>query len=243
MQDRAQLVVSILLAFLALIPDNTLRYVALGITVCLAVIYVISIKRPSTLLRQLKETIEATDEIIRRAKLQCPLDHLSLLEAGVRLLEVRRSASMITCRILETERLTWAKYRLFSRDIAQCIRSVKAIRTCASSCPCSVHDVKLFHQLTVEAEWQRKFAEDINETEGMLATIRGYSTFWTGFDVRGHQAVRGNQPNTSQRQINAYRLKLAEDIDEAQFTLDTFRGPANARQTGLGNRFSGSHNA
>ncbi|KAJ7490516.1 hypothetical protein FB451DRAFT_621300 [Mycena latifolia] len=190
MEDKAQLMVSILLGLLALIPDNTLRYVALGITVCLAVIYVISLKRPSTLLRQLKETIEATDEIIRWAKLKCPRDHLSLAQEGVRLLEVKRSASMITCRILETERLTWAKYRLFSRDIAQCIRSVKAIRTSV--------------QLTVEAEYQRKFSEDINETEGMLAAIRGYSTFWTGLDARGHQAVRGNQPNASQRQINAY---------------------------------------
>ncbi|KAJ7490576.1 hypothetical protein FB451DRAFT_622273 [Mycena latifolia] len=190
MEDKTQLVVSILLAFLALIPDNTLRYVALGITVCLAVIYVISIKRPSTLLHQLKETIEATDEIIRRAKSQCPRDHLSLAQEGVRLLQIKRSASMITCRILETERLTWGKYWLFSRDIAQCIRSVKAIRTSV--------------QLIIEAECQRKLAEDISETEGMLATIRGYSTFWTGIDTQGHQAVRGSQPNTSHRQISAY---------------------------------------
>ncbi|KAJ7490526.1 hypothetical protein FB451DRAFT_1165882 [Mycena latifolia] len=67
---------------------------------------------------------------------------------------VKRSASMITCRILETERFTCRKYWLFSRDIANCIKSAE--------------DIRISVQLIVEAEYQRKFAEDINETEGIL---------------------------------------------------------------------------
>ncbi|KAJ7490485.1 hypothetical protein FB451DRAFT_1389269 [Mycena latifolia] len=167
MEEATQLTVTILLGLLTLIPDNTLRYAALEITGCVAVIYVISLKRPSAQLRHLKETIEDTDGIIRGAQLQCPRDHLNLAEETVRLLEqvVKPSASMITCRILETERFTWKKYWLVSRDIGECAKSAQAISTTI--------------QLTVEAERRRKLAEDINEIEGMLATIRGYNTFWT----------------------------------------------------------------
>ncbi|KAJ7690341.1 hypothetical protein B0H17DRAFT_1201691 [Mycena rosella] len=167
MQDTTttQIVASALLGSLALIPDNTLRYTTLGITVCLGVVYFVSLKRPSTQLGCLNEHIQETDETIRSAKSLCPREHLSLAEEGVRLLEATRSASMITCRMLETKRFTWKKYRLFSRDVAECAKNVKSIRTAV--------------QLIVEAERQRKLAEDINETEGMLATILGHNTAWT----------------------------------------------------------------
>ncbi|KAJ7490530.1 hypothetical protein FB451DRAFT_1165885 [Mycena latifolia] len=117
---------------------------------------------------------------------------------------VRRSASMITCRMLETERLTWAKYRLFSRGMYQHREKHSYFS--------SVYDGNLLQQLIVEAECQRKFAEHIHETEGILATIYGYSSFWTGFDTRGHQAVRGNQPNAANRQISAYKSKFINII-------------------------------
>ncbi|KAJ7690339.1 hypothetical protein B0H17DRAFT_1134369 [Mycena rosella] len=196
MQDTTQLMTSIFLGFLTLIPDNTLRYTALGIAVCLAVTHSMYLKRPSTQLRRLNEDMEKTGQIIRSAKLQCPRDHITLAEEGVRLLEVKRSASMITCRMLETGRFTWTKYRLFSRDVAECARSVKSIRTAV--------------ELTVEVERQRKLAEDISETEGMLASIRGHDNFWTApFNIRTisprrPHAIHGNPQNASPRHSNSY---------------------------------------
>ncbi|KAJ7430781.1 hypothetical protein FB451DRAFT_1198684 [Mycena latifolia] len=129
-------------------------------------------------------------QIVRGAKKKMTNGHGPRLETSSLVTtdqpaRVRRSASMITCRILETERLARAKYRLFCRDIEECTNTAKNIRISV--------------QLTVEAEHQRKFTEDINETDGILATIRGYSTFWTGFATQGHQALRGNRSNASNR--------------------------------------------
>ncbi|KAJ6583943.1 hypothetical protein DFH09DRAFT_1075560 [Mycena vulgaris] len=150
----SQLPSSILLGTLSLIPNDTLRYTLLVIFNCLALLYVIHLKRPSTQLRQLEDMVNKTEDMIQDAKLHCARDILSLTGERVRLLEVKRSASMIQCRMLETNTLTWKKYRLLSRDIAECAKNVKKIRTAV--------------QLIVEAERQRKYTEDINDTKTVL---------------------------------------------------------------------------
>jgi hypothetical protein len=84
----SQLVVSqILLGCVALIPSNTLRYTALAITACFSVFCIVYLKRPSLQLRRLEHDIEATEELIKGAKFQCPRDHYSLTEQEGRLLE------------------------------------------------------------------------------------------------------------------------------------------------------------
>ncbi|KAJ7490508.1 hypothetical protein FB451DRAFT_1552205 [Mycena latifolia] len=153
----SQLQSSILLASLSLIPNDTLRYTLLVIPAGVAVICVIHLKRPSTQLSQLDDDVNKTENIIRDAKLNCPRDLLGLTAKGVRLLEVKRSASMIQCRLLETNTLTWKKYRILSRDISNCAKDVEKILTAV--------------QLTVEAERQRKYTEDINETEAILTSL------------------------------------------------------------------------
>lgn len=191
MHDRAQLLASLLVGSVALIPDNTLRYISVGLSASLAVIHALYLKRPVTQLRRLEAVIESTDEMIRCAKALCPREHLMLSEQGMRLLEVRRAASMITCRILETRRFTLRKYALLSRDIAECTRDAESIRTAV--------------QLTLEAERQRRFAQDINETEGMLATIRGYGAFWMGINSRGPRALGWNYSGTAREEdVHAY---------------------------------------
>ncbi|KAJ6583839.1 hypothetical protein DFH09DRAFT_262758 [Mycena vulgaris] len=152
MQDNtSQLTVSILLASLALIPNTTFRYTALGFTTCLGVIYAVYLKHPLTQLRQLEKMLETTEDLVRTAKVQCPRDHLSLAEAWIRFLEVKHSTSIIKYTILETPRLTWTKYRLLSRDVAERITQIKRIHTAV--------------QLTVEAERQRKLATEIDDAE------------------------------------------------------------------------------
>ncbi|KAJ7133596.1 hypothetical protein C8R44DRAFT_730723 [Mycena epipterygia] len=164
----SQLQSSILLATLSLIPNDALRYTLLLVTACLTLLYVIQFKRPSSQLRQLENTVKQTEEIIGDAKLYCPRDLLSLAEEGVRLLKVKRSASMIQCRMLEVDTLTWKKYRVLSRDIADCSNSIKKIQIAV--------------QLILEAERQHKFTQGINETEPILAGARspaGTSGFQT----------------------------------------------------------------
>ncbi|KAJ7133591.1 hypothetical protein C8R44DRAFT_870963 [Mycena epipterygia] len=154
----SQLQSSILLGALSLIPNHALRYTLLLIAACFALLYIIHLKRPSTQLSHLEDMVKKVEEIIRDAKLYCPRDILRLAEAGVRLLQVKRSTSMIQCRMLEVDTLTWKKYCVLSRDIAEYAKSVKKIRTAV--------------QLVVEAERQRKFTEDINQTEAILTSVR-----------------------------------------------------------------------
>ncbi|KAJ7441438.1 hypothetical protein FB451DRAFT_1569265 [Mycena latifolia] len=154
----SQLQSSVLLGALSLIPNNMLRYASLGIAFSLALLYAIHLKRPLTQLSQLEDVVQTTETIICDAKLHCPRDLVSLLEARVRLLKVKRSASMIQCQVLKTNTLTWKKYRLLSRDISDCVKKVEKIQ----------NDI----QLIVEAEHQRKYTDDINETEIILTSLR-----------------------------------------------------------------------
>ncbi|KAJ7430998.1 hypothetical protein FB451DRAFT_1198475 [Mycena latifolia] len=154
--SQAQLIVSTLLGISALIPSAPIRYTALGITICLAVIHATYLKHPSTKLGQLQKIIRAIEATIRSAKVQCLGDQITLTEEGMWLMEVQRVVSKIQCRVLETENMTLDKYRLFARDIAECTARAKAIRTTV--------------RLIAEAERQRKLTEEISEAQLILGT-------------------------------------------------------------------------
>ncbi|KAJ7133500.1 hypothetical protein C8R44DRAFT_870881 [Mycena epipterygia] len=176
-ENTSQLLVSILLGCLpGLMPNNALRYSTLATIVCLAAMSAIYLKHPATQLRQLQETITTTKEITRSARLKCPRDHLSLTVEWARLLAVERRTSIIQRRVWETEKLTWNKYRLICTDIADCSGQIKSIRAAV--------------QNTVEAEHQRKLAEDINETESILASLRSTGKYRRLFVNIAHPAHR-----------------------------------------------------
>ncbi|KAJ7490623.1 hypothetical protein FB451DRAFT_1361432 [Mycena latifolia] len=157
MQDNGhRLTATIPLGSLALIPNNPLRYTALGVTVCLGVIYALYLKHPSTLLRQLEEMIQGADALLRCAKSQCPWDQISLTEEALRLLQITQATSSIKSRILQMPKLTWKTYHQFSNDIAQLTNRVKKI-----------HDTV---QLLMETERQRKLAVEISEAQFILCT-------------------------------------------------------------------------
>ncbi|KAF7364808.1 hypothetical protein MVEN_00350900 [Mycena venus] len=156
--SMSQVYLSILLALVSLISNDPLRYTVVGLTASLGVLYAVHLKRPSVQLNQLEDIVKQTEEIIQGAKLFSSRDFLSLTDSGVRLLEIKRSASMIKCRILNTDSSSWKKYRLLSRDIANCAVRTKKIRTAV--------------QLIIEAEHQRKFTEDIDATEAVLTSAQ-----------------------------------------------------------------------
>ncbi|KAJ7756089.1 hypothetical protein DFH07DRAFT_1027781 [Mycena maculata] len=85
----SQLQSTILLALLSLIPNHVLRYTLLVLTVSVALIYAIHLKRLSVQLHQLEEDVNRAEEIIRVAVLYCARDvQVGLAEQGVRLLDV-----------------------------------------------------------------------------------------------------------------------------------------------------------
>ncbi|KAJ7490605.1 hypothetical protein FB451DRAFT_1165961 [Mycena latifolia] len=152
--SHGQLIVTTLLGISALIPGAPLRYRVLGITISLALIYAIYLKHPSTKLRQLQKIIGTIEETIRSAKLLCPRDQITLTEEWWD--RVQRVVSKILCRLLETDRMTWGKYRSFTKNIAECTTQAKAIHTTV--------------RLIVEAERQRKLTEEISEAQLILGT-------------------------------------------------------------------------
>ncbi|KAJ7617437.1 hypothetical protein DFH06DRAFT_1342855 [Mycena polygramma] len=156
MQADTQLISSILLGSLSLIPNNPLRYVALASTVAVALLYHLHL-RPTAILDQLAQRIKQTEDVFKRAKSNdvCPRDRFSLAAEWVRLLEVKRSISEMQCRLWAGGRPTYKQYWQVNRRVAKCVNSADDIRTAV--------------QLIVEAESQRKIAEDITETHTMLA--------------------------------------------------------------------------
>jgi hypothetical protein len=78
---------SLLLAFVAAIPNHTLRYTALGLFFGLVILSTIYLRSPSMQLRHLAILVDQTEEIVRRAMAQCPRDYFSLTEEMSRFLE------------------------------------------------------------------------------------------------------------------------------------------------------------
>ncbi|KAJ7250068.1 hypothetical protein B0H12DRAFT_1072243 [Mycena haematopus] len=148
---------SLLLAFVAAIPNHTVRYSGLCLIAILTVLGTIHLKSPLSQLRQLGTMIDGTDELLRRAMAQCPRDYITLTEQMGYLLEANRIASQIKCRILSYEGawwFNWNNYRILSKDTAACAKRVKTIRTAI--------------WLITEAEHQRKVEADINEIQIIL---------------------------------------------------------------------------
>ncbi|KAJ6585456.1 hypothetical protein B0H19DRAFT_1109727 [Mycena capillaripes] len=183
-----QLISSILLGSLSLIPNDGLRYGALASIIVFALVYNLYLNR-ATWLRQLEQDIQRTEEFVEQAKIKCvsPRDQLKLAQEWVRLLEIERSASEMRCRILEPGRLTWKQYSRIKRRVAECTSSVNDIRTAA--------------QLILETERQRKLAEDIAETHSVLANARSTCAVC--------QIVPMNSNNSSQY-VHGHRLETSD---------------------------------
>ncbi|KAJ6581965.1 hypothetical protein B0H19DRAFT_1061455 [Mycena capillaripes] len=86
----SQLIVSLLLAFVATIPNHTLRYTTLALAAALSVFYVIHVQAPSTQLRHLATFIDQTNKLIGCAMAQCSRDHLSLIKQTGLLLDIKQ---------------------------------------------------------------------------------------------------------------------------------------------------------
>jgi hypothetical protein len=83
----SHLLTSLVLAFIASIPNHTVRYSALGVIVTLSVLCVIQLKSASTQLRHLTKMIDETDELLRRAAAHSPRNYFELTKEMLELLE------------------------------------------------------------------------------------------------------------------------------------------------------------
>ncbi|KAJ6453063.1 hypothetical protein C8R45DRAFT_1112577 [Mycena sanguinolenta] len=123
---------SLLLAFVAAIPNHTVRYSALAFLVIVSGLCTIHLKLPLSQLRELASMIDETDEQLRSAMAQCPRNCITLTEQMGQLLQTNKSASQIKCRILASEGAWWyhwKKYRALSNDITACAGRIRTVRT------------------------------------------------------------------------------------------------------------------
>ncbi|KAJ7226523.1 hypothetical protein C8J57DRAFT_1252612 [Mycena rebaudengoi] len=160
----SQLQSSLLLGSLSLIPDNTIRYTILGGATVITIITIFHFKHPSSKLSQLEEAMKEVHDMIHRARMKCPRDHLNLTEEKVRLLQIQRAASIVQSRLLRMGNFSFnfRMRRSISQSIIECEEDLKRIRTAV--------------QLILEAERQRRYTEDINETRNVLTTVRSTSS-------------------------------------------------------------------
>ncbi|KAJ7145612.1 hypothetical protein C8R44DRAFT_723540 [Mycena epipterygia] len=152
-----------LLVLVSLIPNNNIRYAMLSLGATITVLYDLNLQRPSVRLVHLENGVGHTEDIIREAKLRCPMDHLSLTENEVCLLKVRRSMCILRSALLKISAMGctsngFKSFRQLCRDIHQGEKEVKRIKVAV--------------QLTLEAEHQRKYTEDIRETEAIITAVR-----------------------------------------------------------------------
>ncbi|KAJ7213838.1 hypothetical protein GGX14DRAFT_696659 [Mycena pura] len=167
-------------------PNHVLRLVALAVFLTLALVHLVCLQRPSSQLARLEAMIEKTEKVVDHAKMLCRIGSLQvvLAEENVRLLEAQRSASVIRCCVLETRICSWQKYRLLSREISACVSDVNKVLSASQARAPFFLFGKLIDfpglQLILEAERQRKYAEDIDAANlkimlnrAQLMSIRG----------------------------------------------------------------------
>ncbi|KAJ6477066.1 hypothetical protein C8R45DRAFT_1158358 [Mycena sanguinolenta] len=147
---------SLLLASVAAIPNHALRYTALGFLLAVTILRTMHLSPLSTQMHQLTASIYQTEEYIRPEMVHFPRCNRSLTPQMQRLLEVAKTTSSIKCRIMnsKTERFNWNGYRLRSSEIQECRKDIKDIHTAV--------------ELILEAEHQRRLADDISETQFLL---------------------------------------------------------------------------
>jgi hypothetical protein len=83
----SELLFFLLLWFVALIPNHTLRYTALGLSLALTIVCSIHLKSPGAQLGHLAVLIDKIEEDIRRKMVHVPRSYSSLAEQMRRLHE------------------------------------------------------------------------------------------------------------------------------------------------------------
>ncbi|KAJ7160187.1 hypothetical protein C8R46DRAFT_1285671 [Mycena filopes] len=157
------LVLSAVLTCVAAIPNDGIRYAALGLSMACALMHCYLVHRdlhsPAIKLHRLAELIEDTTIRIRSATAHCQRHHLFFVEQTLCLLQADHTASLIRCRIIyaNAERFSWKIYRLILKDIETCIERVESI------------GIAIDH--IIESERQRQLADEIHEVKTILSTV------------------------------------------------------------------------
>ncbi|KAJ6585465.1 hypothetical protein B0H19DRAFT_1059689 [Mycena capillaripes] len=181
-----QLLSSVLLGSLSLIPNNLLRYIALGSAVTFALVYNLYLSR-TTWLHHLEQAIRQTEQIFELARTECtyPQEKFKLAQEWVRFLEGPESNDpRLKCNAAFWNRGDSPGNNIgTSRDVSLNAPLVSTIFVLQLS----------ICQLILEAKRQRKLDEDITETHSVLANAQ---TTCTGLKSSTFPVSTGWKPST-----------------------------------------------
>ncbi|KAJ7832818.1 hypothetical protein B0H13DRAFT_2679056 [Mycena leptocephala] len=156
---------SLIFGALALVPSTTSRYVFLALA-CMSFIFAAARHQgPTQKFTKLEDAIEVLEEILERAKTASNYarNHMELIDAGRRLLQVKLSASKIQSHLLEMRSATWKTY----------FKSIRAILRSVDLCAKEIKEIQTAMLLIIEGERRRKLTEGIKESQEVLGAVVG----------------------------------------------------------------------
>ncbi|KAJ7903874.1 hypothetical protein B0H13DRAFT_2274802 [Mycena leptocephala] len=154
---------SIIFGALALVPGTASRYVFLALASAAFIFLAARHQGPAQKLTRLEGGVRTLEDILERAKAASNYtrNHMEVIDAGCRLLQVKLSASKIQYNLLDMHSATWKasfkNIRTILCTIDQCAKEVKEIHTAML--------------LIIEEERQRKLTEGIKESQEVLGTV------------------------------------------------------------------------
>ncbi|KAJ7194053.1 hypothetical protein GGX14DRAFT_405014 [Mycena pura] len=152
---------SILVAGLALVPEDTDRYIYLGLASALLVYHVALSQTPAAKINILTGAIASANQLLTLAPSTSARDQVMSMDQELLLRIAEKSKSQLQCQLLEIEGHGWKEYlcdvRSLLQSIDECTKNVKRIQS------------KL--QLMNEQDTQRKLEDDIQKSREMLTAI------------------------------------------------------------------------
>ncbi|KAJ7701852.1 hypothetical protein B0H17DRAFT_1128071 [Mycena rosella] len=148
-----------LTVLIQLIPNNTMRYIALVFASLSFAIYLILHKSPTCQVAGLDISIKHTEELFRTAVDECTRDPRFIFEAGLKLTEAKYVISSLHTKTINTKYGTW---RMYPYHLTRLVLSIRK---------CQQEMKALWSAIVLELECARQenFQEDIKQKVASIA--------------------------------------------------------------------------
>ncbi|KAJ7291012.1 hypothetical protein C8J57DRAFT_1586335 [Mycena rebaudengoi] len=157
--------VLIAIALTTFIPNDSLRYIALGSTLLSLVGYAVFVNNLSSQAAQCETSMQEIEALFTTATNECVRDPRFITEAGLHLTLAKQSLSELHMRMLLISKITWRTYPLHLRSVLLSI----------AGCWRTFEELRLSMQIALECARQQAYIEDINQRRRMLENKRRVS--------------------------------------------------------------------
>ncbi|KAJ7290940.1 hypothetical protein C8J57DRAFT_1211475 [Mycena rebaudengoi] len=159
----SQLLSFVLIALTTFIPNDSLRYIALGSTLLSLVGYAVFDNNLSSQATRCETVMQEIEALFITVTKECARDLRFITEVGLQLMLAKQSLSELRMRMLLTSEITWRAYpshlRIVLLSIAECRRKFGELRSSM--------------QVALERARQQAYIEDINQRRRTLVAFGG----------------------------------------------------------------------